>query len=82
MAEIGRFVDSKIADLEADGVAITQLNYDDLENQSAETSALIDCPATAVDKAISEQFKKSTKDYNNLLMADEIQGIKNAFGLA
>jgi hypothetical protein len=82
MAEIGRFVDSKVADLEADGVAITQLNYDNLENQSAEIGALIDCPATAVDKAISEQFKKSTKDYNNLLTADEIQDIKNAFGLA
>ena len=82
MAEIGRFVDSKVADLEADGVAITQLNYDNLENQSAEIGALIDCPATAVDKAISEQFKKSIKDYNDLLTADEIQGIKNAFGLA
>ena len=48
----------------------------------AEIGALIDYPATAVDKAISKQFKKSTKDYNNLLTADEIQGIKNAFGLA
>jgi hypothetical protein len=82
MAETGRFVDSKILDLEANGVAITRLNYDNLENQSAEIGAMIDCSATAVDKAISEQFNKSTKDYNDLLTADEIQGIKNAFGLA
>ena len=56
MAKTGRFVNSKIANLETDSVAITQPNYDDLENQSAEIGALIDCPAIAVDKAISEKF--------------------------
>jgi hypothetical protein len=81
MAEIGKYIDTKIAGLEDQGVPITRLNYDDLENQSAEIGALIDCPTDAVDKAIKEQFTKSTKDYRDLLTEDEIQGIKNAFGL-
>ena len=67
--------------LAARSTTTTRLNYDDLKNQSAEIGALIDCPADVVDKAIKEQFKKSTKDYRDLLSEDEIQGIKNAFSL-
>ncbi|NKB20971.1 MAG: hypothetical protein GKS01_10770 [Alphaproteobacteria bacterium] len=82
MAEIGRYIDAKMADIEAEGLTITRLNYDELESQTVEIGALIDCPSEAIEKAINEQFKKSTKNYRDLLTTDEIQGIKNAFGLA
>ncbi len=81
MAEIGHYIDSKMAALEADGVTITQLSYDELEQQTAKIGALIDCPADAVDRAVQDQFKKSTKDYHEILTGEEIQDIKDSFGI-
>ncbi|MBK17481.1 MAG: hypothetical protein CMM52_01400 [Rhodospirillaceae bacterium] len=81
MAEIGNFINERISALEAKGVPVTRLDYDFLESQTAEIGALIDCPAEAVDTAMKEQFKKSTKDYRETLSDQEIQDVKDAFDI-
>jgi hypothetical protein len=45
-----------MADREAEGVSFTRLNYDELECQSTEISALFDCSPAAIDKEIKGHF--------------------------
>ena len=81
LAEIGRFIDGRFAALKVDGVEIAELNYDRIEEQAAEIAALTGCGEEDAEHAISTVFRKSNKDYRQMLTAADIAAIANLFGV-
>jgi hypothetical protein len=80
LAEIGRYMDGKLAALKADGVEIAELDYDRMEEQAAEIAALTGCGVEDAEQAIATVFRKSDKDYRRLLASPDIAAIGELFG--
>lgn len=79
LSEINQFIQKKISNLKHKGIDITYLNYDNINDNAEHIRNITGCDLLKVEYAIGAIFRKSSKNYKELLNDNEINEIKALF---
>jgi len=79
LSEINRFIQKKISNLKRKGIDIRYLDYDNINDNAEDISNITGCDLLKVEHTIGAIFRKSGKNYKELLNDNEINEIKALF---